>query len=129
MNEQGIKYKYNEPEILEDLKAHLDKTYTEHYQTDEPEIECFDAWIALGDSTPTFRNTALKYLWRYGKKSGYNKDDLLKALHYIMMCIYVDFYRIDPFEEVDPGIFKEFPKPIFSYTGLDWGGDKNNEME
>lgn len=85
-------YKYAEDKILADLKAHLDKTYTEHYAT-ENNIECFDAWIALGDSTPTFRNTALKYLWRYGKKNGNNKQDLMKALHYIFMCLYVDHYK------------------------------------
>lgn len=88
-------YKYAEDKILEDLKKHLDATYSEHYATEEQGIECFDAWIALGDSTPTFRNTALKYLWRYGKKNGNNKQDLMKALHYIFMCLYVDHYRKD----------------------------------
>lgn len=90
---EGISYKYAEDKILADLKAHLDKTYTEHYATEEKGIECFDAWIALGDSTPTFRNTAIKYLWRYGKKNGNNKKDLMKALHYIFMCLYVDHYK------------------------------------
>lgn len=89
----AISYKYAEDKILADLKAHLDATYTEHYATENRGIECFDAWIALGDSTPTFRNTALKYLWRYGKKNGSNKKDLMKALHYIFMCLYVDHYR------------------------------------
>jgi len=89
----GIQYKYAEDKILADLKKHLDATYSEHYMTENQSIECFDAWIALGDSTPTFRNTALKYLWRYGKKNGNNKKDLMKALHYIFMCLYVDHYR------------------------------------
>lgn len=88
-----ISYKYAEDRILADLKAHLDATYSQHYATEEKGIECFDAWIALGDSTPTFRNTALKYLWRYGKKNGSNKKDLMKALHYIFMCLYVDHYK------------------------------------
>lgn len=91
-NPSSISYKYAEDKILADLKAHLDKTYSEHYAT-KNNIECFDAWIALGDSTPTFRNTAIKYLWRYGKKNGNNKKDLLKALHYIFMCLYVDHYK------------------------------------
>ena len=56
-------------------------------------IECFDAWIALGNSGPTFRNTALKYLWRYGKKDGKNKKDLLKALQYVIMLLYVEHYK------------------------------------
>ena len=90
---QNIDYKYAEDRIIADFHAYIDKTYSEHYKTEEQSIECFDAWIALGDSTPTFRNTALKYLWRYGKKNGSNKADLLKALHYTMMCLYVDHYR------------------------------------
>ena len=90
---KGIQYKYAEDRILADLKKHLDGTYSEHYMTENQSIECFDAWIALGDSTPTFRNTALKYLWRYGKKNGNNKKDLLKAMHYICMCLYVDHYK------------------------------------
>jgi hypothetical protein len=91
-----IKYKYAEDKIFTDFKSYIDNTYNQHYKTDVNEgnsIECFDAWIAMGDSTPTFRNTALKYLWRYGKKNGNNKDDLMKALHYVMMCLYVDHYK------------------------------------
>ena len=93
--QKNISYKYAEDRIISDLKAYIDKTYSEHYMTETQSIECFDAWIALGDSTPTFRNTAIKYLWRYGKKSGNNKKDLMKALHYVMMCLYVDHYKDD----------------------------------
>lgn len=90
---ENMFYKYDEHVIIADFHDYIDKTYGEHYKTDEKSVECFDAWIALGDSTPTFRNTAIKYLWRYGKKNGNNKDDLLKALHYTLMCLYVDHYK------------------------------------
>ena len=86
-------YKYAENDIISDFHDYIDKTYEEHYKTNEKSIECFDAWIALGNSTDTFRNTALKYLWRYGKKNGNNKADLMKALHYTLMCLYVDHYK------------------------------------
>lgn len=91
----AIKYKYAEDKILADLKEHLDASYSAHYATDdgEEDIQCFDAWIALGDATPTFRNTALKYLWRYGKKDGSNKKDLMKAIHYIFLTLYNDHYK------------------------------------
>lgn len=89
----SIRYKYAEDKILSDLRIYLDKTYGQHYKTEQASIECFDAWIALGDATPTFRNTALKYLWRYGKKNGNNKDDLMKVLHYTFMMLYNDFYK------------------------------------
>jgi len=90
---QSPKYKFAEDKIISDFKAYIDKTYNQHYKTEEEAVECFDAWIALGDSMPTFRNTALKYLWRYGKKKGSNKDDLMKTLHYVLMCLYVDHYK------------------------------------
>jgi hypothetical protein len=88
-----INYKYAEDKIIADFKTYIDNTYGQHYKTEDQEIECFDAWIALGESTPTFRNTALKYLWRYGKKNGNNKSDLMKTLHYTLMCLYNDHYK------------------------------------
>ena len=87
-----IKYKYAEDEILLEIKAYIDKTYGEHYKTSD-NVECFDAWIALGDATTTFRDTAIKYLWRYGKKNGSNKADLLKAMHYIVLTLHNDHYK------------------------------------
>ena len=89
---QQYSYKYAENQIISDFQAYIDYTYSQHYQT-ETNIQCFDAWIALDDATPTFRNTALKYLWRYGKKNGNNKDDLMKVLHYTIMCLYNDHYK------------------------------------
>jgi len=88
-----MKFKYNEDIILKEIESYLKNTYSEHYKTKKEGIECFDAWIALGDSGPTFRNTALKYLWRYGKKNGNNKNDLLKAIHYIVLLMHIDHYK------------------------------------
>ena len=87
------KYKYNEGQIISDFKNYIDQTYGQHYMTEEQNLECFDVWLALGDAMPTFRNTAMKYLWRYGKKKGSNKQDLMKVLHYTLMMLYVDHYK------------------------------------
>ena len=86
-------WNYKEDQIVDDFYDYLKSTYSEHYATDEKELQCFDAWIAMGDATPTFRNTAIKYLWRYGKKGGNNKKDLLKAMHYVLLCLYNDHYK------------------------------------
>lgn len=86
-------YKYNEDKILADLKAHIDSTYGEHYSDQETSIQCFDAWIALGSAVTTCRDTALKYLWRYGKKNGSNKADLMKTLHNTIIMLHVDHYK------------------------------------
>ena len=88
-----IEYKYSEDKILADVKQYIDKTYGQHYKSADQDIQCLDAWIAMGDATPTFRNTAIKYLWRYGKKNGNNKDDLMKALHYIFFALHNDHYK------------------------------------
>lgn len=89
-----IEYKYAEDQILLDLEAYINKTYGEHYKTSN-KIECFDAWFALGNATTTFRDTAIKYLWRAGKKgsSEDQKKDLMKALHYVMLTLYSEHYR------------------------------------
>lgn len=86
------KYKYNEDEILQEIDRYLKGTLNAHY-SDSSRVECFDAWISLGAATSTFRDNALKYLWRYGKKNGNNKDDLMKSIHYIIMMLYNDHYK------------------------------------
>jgi hypothetical protein len=88
-----ISYKYREDQIIEDFKKYIDSTYNEHYHG-EDRLTCFDAWIALGDATPTFRNTAMKYLWRLGKKKdNFPKNDLMKTMHYVLMCLYNEYYK------------------------------------
>lgn len=85
-------YKYKEGQIIKDFKDYIDSTYGEHYNTDG-NIQAFDAWIALGNADTSFRDTAIKYLWRYGKKNGLNKKDILKVMHYCIMMLYLDHYK------------------------------------
>ena len=87
------KYKYNEDNVLNNVKKYIDEIYLGHHYKSDDDIECFDAWIALGSASSTFRDTALKYLWRYGNKDGNNQKDLVKAIHYIMLLIYNDHYK------------------------------------
>ena len=94
--ESKISYKYSEDKVIKDLWKYIKSTYSEHYSAEEQNnnVQCFDAWIARGNSTDTFINTAMKYLWRYGKKDGNNKKDLMKALHYIVLAMHVDHYTM-----------------------------------
>ena len=80
-----------EMKIIDDLTAYVNRTYGEHYKKEK--LECLDAWIARGTAATTCIDTAEKYLWRYGKKNGNNKDDLMKVLHYTLMCLYNDHYK------------------------------------
>jgi len=82
---------YNEDQILNDLFAYIKGTYGEHYAGDK-NIQLFDYWHARGKLSTIAVGTAEKYLSRYGLKEGKNKKDLLKAMHYIVLAMYADFY-------------------------------------
>ena len=85
-----IKYRFREEEFLQKAKEYLSTTYEGHYVgeqagKEEEDIQTIDVWKTLGSVDTTCRDTAIKYLMRYGKKDGYNEKDLLKAIHYIVL--------------------------------------------
>lgn len=77
-------YRFREDSILKDALDYINGTYAQHYVGKE-EIQTIDVWDSLGSVDTTARDTAIKYLMRYGKKDGHNKKDLLKAIHYIVL--------------------------------------------
>lgn len=81
-------YKYKEDQIIERIKDYIDNTYTQHYVGDNKQVQTIDVWDTLGIAKPTCQATAIKYLMRYGKKKGFNREDLLKAVHYIILLWY-----------------------------------------
>jgi len=97
-----LRYKYREVESINELRNYIDHTYSKDYHyigknedLDFPNIQSFDVWHArdpLG-AEATHANTAIKYLMRYGKKGGYNRNDLLKAFHYVLMLMYYNDLR------------------------------------
>lgn len=82
-----IQYKYSEGDILQEVKNYIDSTYGQHY-VGNGDIQTVDFWESLGSLDTTARDTAIKYLARFGKKSGRNRKDLLKAIHYIILMMY-----------------------------------------
>jgi len=82
-----IDYKYNEGDILAEVQAYIDSTYGQHY-VGNGEIQTVDFWESLGSLDTTARDTAIKYLARFGKKGGNNRKDLLKSIHYIVLMMY-----------------------------------------
>jgi len=86
-------YKYAEDKILLALKRRVDATYQAHYAVDNSDMQLWDVWLALGGVTETARNTAIKYLWRYGQKNGSDPEDLFKAIHFTMLALYSDHYK------------------------------------
>ena len=86
---QQINFRFREDEIIEELKNYIASTYSQHYVSEnDKKIQTFDVYEALGSLDTTSRDTAIKYLMRYGKKQGKNKVDLLKALHYTIILWY-----------------------------------------
>lgn len=81
-----VQYKYNEGELITEFKNYVDATYGQHYVMDE-ELQALDVWLALGNAPETSRDTALKYLMRYGKKDGFNRKDILKTMHYCILLL------------------------------------------
>jgi hypothetical protein len=82
-----INYKYHEDKSLEMIQEYLDSTYGQHYVGDG-DVQTVDFWRSLGSLETTARDTAIKYLARYGKKNGKNRKDLLKAIHYVVLMMY-----------------------------------------
>jgi len=77
-------YRYNEGLILEELKNYIDKTYSGHYGKD---VQAQDLIISSGHAEGFYIGNIIKYASRYGKKNGYNKDDLMKVLHYAILAV------------------------------------------
>ena len=76
--------RFSEDKFLADVRNYIRGTYNQHY-VGKKEIQTIDVWETLGSVDTTCRDTAIKYLMRYGKKGGHNRKDLLKAVHYIVL--------------------------------------------
>lgn len=96
--------KYKEDLVMKDLQKHIDQTYKTHYTTDSG-LQALDMWMALGSFSTSCRDAAIKYLFRFGKKNGAQKEDLLKAMHFIMYMYQQEFLR-----DVKPTVAKPEPK-------------------
>jgi hypothetical protein len=79
-------YKFNEGQILDDMRDYIDKTYGEHYTT-ESGYDFLDIAKDMGIGEDFCHGNAIKYLMRYGKKNGKNSKDLMKAIHYVILLI------------------------------------------
>ncbi len=81
-----INYKYSEDRILEELKEYIDKTYGQHYSQNK--FQASEFIIDNGHGEGFFIGNILKYAQRYGKKNGYNRDDLMKVVHYAILALH-----------------------------------------
>lgn len=75
-------YKYSEDEFLRELQAHVDSTYTSHYGG---QIQPVEFIMSNAETLDYLKGNVVKYIYRFGKKDGSNRKDLMKACHFIMM--------------------------------------------
>jgi len=81
-------FKYDEDKILDEVKDYIESTYGQHYVS-QGNSQLID--IINDDDLESFAKvSAMKYIQRYGKKSGKNRKDLLKAVHYLVMMLRID---------------------------------------
>ena len=79
--------KYNEEEIIKELKDYICATYQQHYSSGNDGVQTLDLINACGDAEAFCRSNILKYASRYDKK-GTARRDLMKVLHYAVLLIH-----------------------------------------
>jgi hypothetical protein len=78
-------WKYSEGKILREVESYLSRTYRGHYVAEDSKIQTLDLIDSIGDSEAFCRSNAIKYLSRFGKKNGKNRQDILKVIHYAIL--------------------------------------------
>ena len=79
--------KYNEERIIEEISRYIKGTYGEHYSTTKDGFQVQDMLRHLNIDKDFCQANAIKYLCRFGKKSGRNRKALLKAIDYIVLLM------------------------------------------
>lgn len=82
---KNIDYKYNEKNLIEETLTYINSTYSEHYAGD---IQTVEYIMANSDSFDFLTGSVQAYIARFGKKDGYNRRDILKAIHFCTMILY-----------------------------------------
>ena len=87
MKSKTVDYKYNEEELIEQLREYVDGTYDQHYSRNK--FQATEFIIDSGHGMGFCIGNIMKYAQRYGTKNGYDRNDLMKVLHYALMCLYI----------------------------------------
>lgn len=81
-------YKYNEEQIIEDVKKYIESTYAGHY-IGSGDVQLQDIIISTGHAESFYIGNILKLAARYGKKDGKNAKDIFKIIHYAILLMYL----------------------------------------
>ena len=83
-----INYKFDENKTLEEIKKYIDSTYDEHYS--KSKFQATEFILDSGHGEGFCIGNILKYAQRYGKKSGKDRKDLLKVIHYAIIALHIN---------------------------------------
>lgn len=81
-----MQWKYNEEQLLNELRDYITSTYSQHYSAGNNQIQTLDLIEACGDGEAFCRSNILKYASRYDKK-GTARQDIMKVLHYALLLL------------------------------------------
>ena len=79
-------YKFNEAELINEFQEYVDSTYSAHYSKNK--FQSTEFIIDCGHGEGFALGNVLKYVQRYGNKNGYNREDLMKVLHYALIALH-----------------------------------------
>ena len=82
-----IKYKYDENDNILELLKYVNSTYDQHYSKNK--FQATEFIIDGGHGEGFCIGNIMKYAQRYGNKNGYNRQDLLKVIHYALIMLHV----------------------------------------
>ena len=88
LKSENVNYKYNEGNILAELREYIDSTYDEHYSKNK--FQATEFIIDGGHGEGFCIGNIMKYAQRYGKKNGKDRKDLLKVIHYGIIALYIN---------------------------------------
>lgn len=84
-NNDDIDYAFNEKELLEEMLEYINATYDAHYSQDK--YQSTEIIEDMGHGMGFALGNVIKYCQRYGKKEGFNRDDLKKVIHYGIIAL------------------------------------------
>ena len=82
-----VDYVFDEGKYLSEIWDAIDKTYSSHYAQNKIQSTEFIADAGHGEGFCI--GNIIKYAQRYGKKGGFNRNDLTKVAHYVIIMLYL----------------------------------------
>jgi hypothetical protein len=81
--------KFNEDNILDEIREYINSTYSQHYVT-KNNTQIAEVIIETGHGDGFCIGNILKYAYRYGNKGSSvdARKDLMKIIHYAILAVY-----------------------------------------